>query len=157
MVQAPSAWAGTHHPEVIMKILLAVDGSHVTKRMLAYIAAHDERMQAGTTFAVLTVVLPLSRFAGPALGRATLDTHYKEEAEAVLQPIRAFAKQQGWQVTFEHVVGQPAEAIAAAAISQPFDMVVMGTHGHSSLANVVMGSVATGVLARCKVPVLLIR
>jgi len=33
----------------------------------------------------------------------------------------------------------------------------MGTHGHSSLGNVILGSVASGVLARCKVPVLLIR
>jgi nucleotide-binding universal stress UspA family protein len=36
------------------------------------------------------------------------------------------------------------------------DLIVMGTHGHSALGNVVMGSVATGVLARCKAPVLLI-
>jgi nucleotide-binding universal stress UspA family protein len=153
-------WARWHafiHPEVTMKILLAVDGSHVTKRMLAYIAAHDELMQPGTTYSVLTVVLPLSRFAGPALGRATLDAYYKEEADAVLQPIRAFVQQQGWKADFEHVVGQPAEIIAAVADKQSFDMVVMGTHGHSSLVNVVMGSVATGVLARCKTPVLLIR
>jgi nucleotide-binding universal stress UspA family protein len=140
-----------------MKILLAVDGSHVTKRMLAYIAAHDELMRPNTSFTVLTVVPPLPMFAGPALGRDTLDQHYKEEADMVLQPIRSFVKQQPWQAEFEHVVGQPAEAIAAAANSQAFDMVVMGTHGHSSLTNVVMGSVATGVLARCKVPVLLIR
>jgi nucleotide-binding universal stress UspA family protein len=32
----------------------------------------------------------------------------------------------------------------------------MGTHGHSSLASVVLGSVATGVLARSKTPVLLV-
>jgi hypothetical protein len=31
-----------------MKVLLAVDGSLITKRMLAYIAAHDELMQPGT-------------------------------------------------------------------------------------------------------------
>ncbi len=140
-----------------MKILLAVDGSHVTKRMLAYIAAHDELMRPDTRFTVLTVVQPLTKFAGPVLGRETLDQYYKEEADAVLHPIREFVKQQPWQVQFEHVVGHPAQAIAAAANAQSFDMVVMGTHGHSSLTNVVMGSVATGVLARCKVPVLLIR
>ena len=33
----------------------------------------------------------------------------------------------------------------------------MGSHGQSSLANLVMGSVATKVLAHTKVPVLLIR
>jgi nucleotide-binding universal stress UspA family protein len=33
----------------------------------------------------------------------------------------------------------------------------MGTHGRSSLGNVVLGSVASGVLARSRRPVLLIR
>jgi nucleotide-binding universal stress UspA family protein len=34
---------------------------------------------------------------------------------------------------------------------------MMGSHGHGSVVNVVMGSVATKVLASCKVPVLLVR
>jgi len=34
---------------------------------------------------------------------------------------------------------------------------MMGSHGHGNLANVVMGSVATKVLASCKLPVLLVR
>ena len=32
----------------------------------------------------------------------------------------------------------------------------MGTHGHSALANAVLGSVAQGVLARCQLPMLLV-
>jgi nucleotide-binding universal stress UspA family protein len=33
----------------------------------------------------------------------------------------------------------------------------MGSHGQSSIGNLIMGSVATKVLAHCGVPVLLIR
>jgi nucleotide-binding universal stress UspA family protein len=33
----------------------------------------------------------------------------------------------------------------------------MGSHGHGSLSNLVLGSVATKVLAQCGTPVLLIR
>jgi hypothetical protein len=33
----------------------------------------------------------------------------------------------------------------------------MGSHGHGTLTNLVMGSVATKVLAHCKTPVLLVR
>ena len=47
--------------------------------------------------------------------------------------------------------------IAAAAEKEHAELIVMGTYGHSSLGNVVLGSVASGVLARSKVPVLLIR
>jgi nucleotide-binding universal stress UspA family protein len=36
-------------------------------------------------------------------------------------------------------------------------MLVMGSHGHGAVANLVMGSAATQVLAHCKVPVLLVR
>jgi nucleotide-binding universal stress UspA family protein len=140
-----------------MKILLAVDGSHTTKRMLSFIAAHDEMLGANNSYRVLTVIHPLPHFAGPALGRQVLDTHYAEEAEIVLRPIRSFVQQQGWKADITHALGPPAETIAAMAEKDKFDMVVMGTHGHSALGNVVMGSVATGVLARCKVPVLLIR
>jgi nucleotide-binding universal stress UspA family protein len=33
----------------------------------------------------------------------------------------------------------------------------MGSHGHGSWGNLIMGSVATQVLGHCKVPVLLVR
>jgi len=36
-------------------------------------------------------------------------------------------------------------------------LVMMGSHGHGALANLVTGSVATKVLALSKVPVLLVR
>jgi len=36
-------------------------------------------------------------------------------------------------------------------------LVVMGSHGHGSFGNLIMGSVATQVLANCKVPLLLVR
>ena len=38
-----------------------------------------------------------------------------------------------------------------------FDLIVMGSHGHNALSSLVMGSVATKVLANCSVPVLLVR
>lgn len=39
-----------------MKILLAVAGSRFTKRMLAYVAAHDEWLGAKHAYTVLHVV-----------------------------------------------------------------------------------------------------
>ena len=47
--------------------------------------------------------------------------------------------------------------IAAVGEKGKFDLVLMGSHGHSSLGNLVMGSVATKGLANCGVPVLLVR
>ena len=140
-----------------MKILLAVDGSHVTKRMLSYLAAHDELLGPGHDYAVVTVVAPVPGYAATFLEAKTLDGYYLEEAEAVFRPIRSFVEQQGRQMRFVHLPGHAAEAIAAMAEGEHFDLIVMGAHGHSSLVNVALGSVATGVLCRCKTPVLLIR
>lgn len=140
-----------------MKILLAVDGSHVTKRMLSYLAAHDELLGAGHEYTVLTVIAPVPTYAAEFLEQKTLEGYYLERSELVFHPIRSFADQKGWRVRTEHCAGHAAEAIASMAEREHFDLVVMGAHGHSSLANVVLGSVATGVLARCKTPVLLIR
>jgi nucleotide-binding universal stress UspA family protein len=55
-----------------------------------------------------------------------------------------------------HAVGHAAEAIASVVDAEKPDLIVMGTHGHSALGNMLLGSVASGVLARCQVPVLLI-
>jgi nucleotide-binding universal stress UspA family protein len=142
------------HP---MKILLALDGSSQTHRMLAYLAAHDELLGAGHAYTLLTVVAPVPAHAAKFLDRQTLDGHYAEMAAAVFKPVLAFAEQQPWTVHPLHLIGHAAEAIAEFATEEGFDLVVMGTHGQSSLGNMVLGSVATGVLARCKVPVLLVR
>lgn len=140
-----------------MKILLPVDGSHYTKRMLSYLAAHDELLGRSHDYLMLTVIEPIPGYATSFLDRATLDAYDHQQADRVLGPVRAFADQQGWTVRMQQANGSPAEVIAATAENEKFDLIVMGTHGHSSLANMIMGSVASGVLARCKVPVLLIR
>ena len=140
-----------------MKVLLAVDGSEFTKRMLSHIAAHDELLGPGHDYTVLTVVAPIPPHAARFLGRDTLDSYYKEQAEHVLRPIAAFADQNGWKANLTQVHGYPAEAIAEFAATHKPDLIVMGSHGHSALGNMVLGSVASGVLARCKAPVLLIR
>jgi len=49
-----------------MKILLAVDGSAVTKRTLSYIAAHDELLGSEHEYIVVSVVV-LARCKTPVL------------------------------------------------------------------------------------------
>jgi nucleotide-binding universal stress UspA family protein len=140
-----------------MKILMPVDGSHVTKRMLSYVAAHEDLLGPGHSYTLLTVVAPVPGYAVKLLEPGTVSGYYLEEAEKVFHPIRSFSEQQGWTCRLVHAHGHAAEVIASVADAEPYDLVVMGAHGHSSLGNVVLGSVTTGVLARCKVPVLVIR
>jgi len=57
----------------------------------------------------------------------------------------------------ESQVGPIAQTIAERADDGGYDLLIMGTRGHGALAKLVMGSVATQVLAQSKLPVLLIR
>jgi nucleotide-binding universal stress UspA family protein len=140
-----------------MKILVAVDGSSYTKRMLAYLAAHDEWLGTHHSYTVLTVVPPVPARAAAVLEKDVLRSHYDEEAEKVLKPIRTFFAKQGLASEFMSRTGAAADVIAAMAEKGKYDLLLMGSHGHGSLGNLVIGSVATKVMAQCRTPVLLIR
>jgi nucleotide-binding universal stress UspA family protein len=59
-------------------------------------------------------------------------------------------------VKFEHrlLAGDPAGAIAELARKEAADLVVMGTHGRTGLARMLMGSVAEAVVRHAPCPVL---
>lgn len=140
-----------------MKIILAVDGSAYTKRMLAYIAAHDELVAADNDFVALHVTPELPPHAARFLPRDTLQQYYADEADKVLAPVREFARMQGWTLRERHAVGQPGDTMAAIVEEEKPDLLVMGSHGHGAFASAVLGSVSARLLARTQVPVLLIR
>ena len=140
-----------------MKILVAADGSSHTKRMLAYVAAHDEWLGSHHEYTVFCGVLAVPHGAAAFVDKATVKGYYDSEAEAVFKPIRAYFKKQGIDASFVSKIGHPADMIAKLAESGKFDLVMMGSHGHGLLGNLVLGSVATKVLANCKTPVLVVR
>jgi nucleotide-binding universal stress UspA family protein len=139
-----------------MKVLLAVDGSDYTKRMLEYLAGHDELLGPSHEYTALTVVTPIPPHAARHIERTTLDGYYRDEATKVLDPVVAVAAKHGWNLTALFRPGHAAEEIAALAERDEYDLVVLGTHGHSALGSLVLGSVVSGVLARAKKPILLV-
>jgi nucleotide-binding universal stress UspA family protein len=140
-----------------MKILAAVDGSPYTKRMLAYLAAHDEWLGAHHHYTLVHAVPALPKRAAEAIDKATLQAWHDETAEKVFKPIRSFFIKQGLDASFVSKVGAPADVIGKLARAGGFDLLILGSHGHGALMNMVTGSVATKVLAQCETPVLLIR
>lgn len=139
-----------------MKILLAVDGSAYTKKMLAYLSTH-ELFGHGADYTVLTVQPILPARARAAVGKEIVANYYTGEAEKVLAPVTKFLLRHGIDAKSHWKIGHAGQTIAQFATSGQFDLVVMGSHGHGTLVNLVMGSVATEVLAHCQVPVLLVR
>jgi nucleotide-binding universal stress UspA family protein len=140
-----------------MKVLLAVDGSDYTKRTLEYVVSQDEWLGPKAQTTVLTVVPELPPRARAYMNADDVRSYNVEQAEAVLAPIRAFAQQHQWQPTVVYEVGEPGAVIAGKAAREGFDLVVMGSRGHSSFASLLLGSVTVQVLARCSVPLLVLR
>ncbi len=140
-----------------MKILLAVDGSSFTRQMLAYLGAHEEWLGKANAHTVFHALAPLPHGLEAVMSDDEMRTRYDRDAEAVFRPVRHFLQQHGIDARFEHRVGDPGRLIAERATEGGFDLVMIGSHGHGALGNVVLGSVATKVLALCQVPALVIR
>lgn len=140
-----------------MKILLAVDGSAYTKKMLAYMATHSELFAQGNDYTVFTVQPLLPPRARAAVGKEIVNKYYMEEAEKILAPVTKFLLRHNIDAKSNWKIGPVGESVAKFADSGKFDLLMMGSHGHGTFVNLVMGSVATKVLANCKVPVLLVR
>lgn len=82
---------------------------------------------------------------------------HHDEGLAVLKSARVLLESAGIPFV-EHVhVGEPAAAISAVVASLHADLVLMGTHGRSAVGELLMGSVATGVIRSVHVPVMLVR
>lgn len=87
---------------------------------------------------------------------------YESEATAsadkVLKSARALAKKADVKVTTAHsYTDSPAEAIVATAKKFKADLIVMASHGRKGLNKLLLGSETQRVLARTKLPVLVVR
>ena len=83
--------------------------------------------------------------------------YYDEESDVALAEARKRLEQSGLTFRVEKRVGDPAQEIVKFAELERCEFIAMGTHGRTALRNLVMGSVATNVLAASKVPVLFIK
>ena len=140
-----------------MKILLPVDGSSYTKRMLAWLTTHDEWLTGQHEYTVLTVVPQIPPHAAAMFPADQLKSYYEDTAEAIFKPIRKFTAKHDPATSYQGKIGHAPDVIAKLADKGKYDLIIMGSHGHSNFMNLVAGSVATKVMAACKTPVLLVR
>ena len=63
----------------------------------------------------------------------------------------------GLTITIDIVAGRPAHVIIDQAIARGTDLIVMGTHGRTGVAHLVLGSVAERVVRLAPCPVLTVR
>ncbi len=163
----------------IKKILYATDLSETAVHAFSYAVSLANMYGAG-----ITILHVLAEFPGEQFISNMIDTdtwqeikmrHYseardqligkkrdhialKEVLQAFSEEVKADEKDQAF-VTDEILIknGTPAEIIVQTAKEQNCDLIVMGTHGHSGITDVLIGSTAKWVVRKSAIPVLVIR
>ena len=79
------------------------------------------------------------------------------EAQARLADLSRRCETAGVKASSTVVVGRPPSRIAQEAQASGTDLIVMGTHGRSGFAHLMLGSVAERVLRTAQCPVLTVR
>jgi nucleotide-binding universal stress UspA family protein len=100
----------------------------------------------------------LARHFGAALHMLHV-VHHADERPAALDRLAGVAEGEAGGVPFTATVavGRPAPEIVGYAAREQMDLIVVGTHGRTGLAHVVMGSVAEAVVRTAPCQVLTIR
>jgi nucleotide-binding universal stress UspA family protein len=164
-----------NHMPKLKKILYATDLSESAKSALSWAITLAE--QADATVSVIHIIPDVIEEMSASMGY-DLSAHYdlaqlsglnkegqgkakdsiKERIQDVCSDMKADFP--GCSLDFKEVIvkpGHPVKEIINTAVTGGFDMVIMGTHGHSLLDDILLGSVARGVVHKCPVPVLTIR
>ena len=80
----------------------------------------------------------------------------KDEAKELLQSADGIFANQGPKYTLETVSGNPGEVLTKRAKTGDYDLIIMGSHGHSDIAGLFLGSVTHKVLNNIYCPVLIV-
>ncbi|OHB96483.1 MAG: hypothetical protein A3I59_08450 [Planctomycetes bacterium RIFCSPLOWO2_02_FULL_50_16] len=139
------------------KILCPVDYSDCSAKALRY-AAGLALKDSARLYLMHVIDKRVYDYGGPVYEAqlspdAEVIEHLKEKlGESVPKEIRG-------DIDVETIVtvGVPAQEIVNAADDKEVDVIVMGTHGRTGIAHVVMGSVAENVVRKALCPVLTVR
>ncbi|HXG11081.1 MAG TPA: universal stress protein [Gemmataceae bacterium] len=143
----------------LRRILVPTDFSKHSQNALTYGAAFAEKF--GAELYLLHVVQDLALFIPDAITVAPPVAPPVEQfiaaARSALERVTQESNLQGLTIHPEVREGTPFYEIIRFAQEKDIDLIVMGTHGHSGLAHVLLGSTAEKVVRKAPCPVLTVR
>jgi nucleotide-binding universal stress UspA family protein len=141
------------------RILIPTDFSKSSESALRYGGAFAEKF--GAELYLLHVVQDLTLFIPEAVLITPPPTppidQFIAAAHAALDRVLQGVGWPGVVIHREVAEGLPFEEILTFAKEKDIDLIVMGTHGHTGLAHILMGSVAEKVVRKAPCPVLTVR
>lgn len=141
-----------------MKILVAIDGSENSIRALNYAIALAGKMTEPSSLVLVNAHDDISlRGASQFVGKEAVKDYLDDLSKGELAEAVALAEKSPvpFETTFAR--GQVAQAIVKVASERAVDLIVLGSKGRSALRDLLIGSVATRVIAMAEIPVTLIK
>ena len=138
-------------------ILVPVDFSDTTTPVLA--EAQVLAQALGAELVLLKVAEPEPDFVGFEPGPQTVRmavAHDFRAEHSRLEDLKAVAEAGGLKATAMHVQGPIVDKILDQAKERGAVMIVMGSHGHGALYELLVGSITQGVLKGAKCPVVVV-
>lgn len=139
------------------QIIAAIDFSEVTSAVVENAMSIAAAFSTGLT--ILHVAAPDPAFVGFAAGPQTVRdarAHELREEHRQLLMMAESCGEQGIEAKAHLVEGPTVETIFHEAHVADAGMIVIGSHGHGAVYNVLVGSVSAGVLKAAQCPVLVI-
>jgi nucleotide-binding universal stress UspA family protein len=140
-----------------LRILVPLDGSALGEAVLESARDWAERLHAELLL-VQVVLWPPYTYADGAELLVLDPDEMLSAAEKYLADVAARWHTDEVMIRCRALLGRPiASTIARVALEEHVDLLAMATHGRSGIGRLVLGSVATGMLQRADVPLLVIR
>ena len=136
---------------VYRHILVALDGSADSKTALRHAVALARDQNAKLT--LMTVVPHTPTPVGP--GVAPPPEGEESHNGVIKEALAEIPRDVGVTTRLEH--GEIADTILKLVATEDYDLLVMGSHGHSRVHRALLGSVSQRVLHKAAVPVLMLR
>jgi len=141
-----------------MRILVPVDGSDSALRAVRYAISLREKLRERVEYDLLNVQRRIaSGNVRLFVSQEEINRFYQEEGANALHAAREAIESSGAPCAVHVAVGDEPECIARYASEHGSDLVVMGTRGMGTIANMLLGSVSARVTHLSPVPVVLVK
>lgn len=142
----------------IKKVLVPVDFSDYSKSSLRYAVNFAKLFNA--EIYLIYVLEPVVYPPDFSMGQIAIPSVDFEIDKRALEELTNLAKKEIPPHVKSHVVvksGKPFVEIIETAVSEDIDLIIIATHGHSSIEHVLFGSTAEKVVRKAPCPVLTLR
>lgn len=140
------------------KIFVPLDGSSCALRALQHAVVQARRMgdcslhvahahEEPQIYGEIAVYVP----------REKMEALQRENSDAILARADEVLKASGLKYEKEVLIGPVAQVLAQRARALNCDAIVMGTHGHTALGGMIMGSVAHKLVHLSSIPITLVK